>query len=217
MPSANFLSHRERKHSMIENVPYVKLSNDQQRKDSAMDVGPLVKCRFCPNRIPNTAMARHLERCHIECHLCGRTLLKSNRAKHMAQKHGESNRNDNDDGSNLPDLAVLSQSKSSLLSEFSDGSIPPSIDDLASGFSYSTVTKMPYQSNTLSSSSSLSATPSPPPPQQSLVSTPTVTNPMAQEPDTIHVDIWQLHRYIQQRRVYTSNGCLYLRNSMNSM
>lgn len=228
MPSASFLNHKERKHSVIDHVPYAKLSDDQSRKgdsngDSAAAAvaGPLVKCRFCPNRIPKSAMERHLQRCHIECHLCEKMLLKSNLAKHMEQKHRTSDSNGIGSSSNLPDLTVLSQSKLSMQSD-SDGSITASNGNLATEFN-STTAQMPYQSDALSSSSlslsSASATPSPP------LSIPAIkpSNHQHQhqspvdESNVIHVDIWQLCRYIRQGRVYNNNGCMYLRNSSNPM
>lgn len=105
MPSASFLSHKERKHAMERRVPYVKLP-DSMLKSSTANC-EMVKCRFCPNRIPENAMERHLKRCHIECHLCKKMLLKSNHDKHMQQKHGN----------NFEDTSSLSQSKSSLQSD----------------------------------------------------------------------------------------------------
>lgn len=232
MPSGSFLSHTERKHSMIEHVPYVKLSDDQARNGSvnaaatvataaAAIAGPLVKCRFCPNRIPKENMERHLQRCHIECHLCGKTLLKSSRAKHMEQKHGINNTIGSistTSNSNLPELAVLSQSKSSMQSD-SDESMSASNRNFSADFNSPTV-QMPYQSYAASLSSSASATPSPTPPPPSIPS-PAIESSVnqphrhssAQEPNVIHVDVWQLSRYIRQGRVYNSNGWLYLRNS----
>lgn len=236
MPSSSFLNHKERKHSMIDHVPYAKLLDDQVvKRDSSADaindassaaVGPLVKCRFCPNRIPKGTMERHLQRCHVECHLCGKTLLKSNRAKHIAQKHGNSSSSNGISGgksSNLPDLAALSQSKSSMHSD-SDESIAASDVNLANDFS-SPAVQMPKLSYA-SSLSSASSTPSPTPPPPNLPSSSSLASPAVIQPPTIHrqsspaakenvihVDIWQLSRYIRQGRVYNSNGCLYLRNA----
>lgn len=105
MPSASFPSHKERKHSNERRVPYVKLPDSMLK--SAVNSGALLKCRHCPNRIPENAMERHMKRCHIECHLCKKMLTKSNRDKHMQQKHG----------SHLVDTSSLSQSKSSLQSD----------------------------------------------------------------------------------------------------
>lgn len=169
MPSSSFLSHRERKHSMLQRVPYVKMPDDVLKGDSGN--GPMVKCRFCPNRIPSDAMERHLQRCHIECWLCQKTLLKSNYEKHMQQKHG----------SNLSGLSSLSQSKSSIQSDC----------DMAA--------------STLDSVSESSLSPIPFETQ----------SPAMKQPDVIHVDIWQLKAYIRQGRVYTKDGSLYLRNTLN--
>lgn len=105
MPSASFPSHKERKHAMERRVPYIKLPDSMLRNGTINC--EMVKCRFCPNRIPDNAMERHLKRCHIECHLCKKMLLKSNHDKHMQQKHGN----------NLADTSSLSQSKSSLQSD----------------------------------------------------------------------------------------------------
>lgn len=105
MPSASFQSHKERKHGKERRVPYVKVPENAIKPET--NTGDLVKCRFCPNRIPEHTMERHLKRCHIECHLCKKMLLKSNVTKHMQQKHG----------SNLEDTSSLSQSKSSLQSD----------------------------------------------------------------------------------------------------
>lgn len=169
MPSSSFLSHRERKHSMLQRVPYVKMPDDVLKGDSGN--GPMVKCRFCPNRIPSDAMERHLQRCHIECRLCQKTLLKSNYEKHLQQKHG----------SNLSGLSSLSQSKSSIQSDC----------DMAA--------------STLDSVSESSLSPIPFETQ----------SPAMKQPDVIHVDIWQLKAYIRQGRVYTKDGSLYLRNTLN--
>lgn len=105
MPTASFLSHKERKHSMVDRVPYVKLPDDLLKSDYSER--PLVKCRFCPNRVPENAMDRHLQRCHINCKLCSKTLLKSNYEKHMQQKHGN----------HLMRSKIVSQSKASLQSD----------------------------------------------------------------------------------------------------
>lgn len=230
MPSTSFLNHKERKHSMIDHVPYVKLSNGDgvatdaaARATSAASVfEPMVKCRFCPNRVPKSAMERHLQRCHIECHLCGKNLLKSNRTKHMEQKHNI--RDSNGISVSLPDLTVLSQSKSN-----SDVSITASNGNLAAELN-SIATKMSFHSQTVSSSSSSSSFVSTlPSPSLSIPTIPDIKpsnlqqqheqqqSPDVNEPNVLHVDIWQLSRYIRQGRVYNSNGWLYLRNSNNPM
>lgn len=272
MPSASFMNHKERKHSLLDHVPYVRVTDDQVRKVDSNDrtsaasvaatiiaAGPLVKCRFCPNRLSKGAMERHLQRCHIDCHLCGKTLLKSNRANHMKQKHGQdaptstaapaavnviaksdtmSNSSSSSNG-DLREMAVLSQSKSSVESD-SDGSIAAATSNvnLSPVFDAPAV-QMPFKSYASSLTSSvtslLSSTPPPPsPPVTSQTPakptkpTPTIkpSNPLhkqttpsssvlppTQEPNVIHVDIWQLSRYMRQGRVYKSNGWLYLRNS----
>ncbi|XP_055306323.1 uncharacterized protein LOC129570656 [Sitodiplosis mosellana] len=176
MPSSSFLSHKERKHSMEQRVPYVKLPDDVLKSDTAN--GKLIKCRHCPNRIPEHAMERHLQRSHVKCHLCGKILQKFNYDQHMQQKHG----------TNLVATSSLSQSKSSIQSD----------SDLASTMgSTRDPSPIPYR---------------PPPPQTSgkpLMPSPSKTN---NKSDVIRVNEWELHKYIRQGRVYTKNGCLYLRN-----
>lgn len=176
MPSSSFLTHKERKHSMLENVPYVKLSENVLKSD--LECGPLVKCRFCPNRIPANAMQRHLQRSHIECQWCNKILLKSNYDKHMQQKHA----------TNLSSLTDLSQSKSSIQSDCDLIATP--IDSASDSSS-----PVPFSMQTSTTNHSTTST---------------------SEPGNIeHVDIWQLNNYIRQGRVYTKDGCLYLRNTLN--
>lgn len=88
MPASSFLKHKERKHSLIDDVKYQKLSIEATTTKS----NPLemVKCRYCPNKIPNDAMERHMQRSHIGCHLCGKIILKSNFDRHMEKKHDQS-------------------------------------------------------------------------------------------------------------------------------
>lgn len=105
MPWASFLAHKERKHSMESRVPYNKLPDDVLKTDPV--AGKLIKCRHCPNRIPENGMERHLQRSHIDCLLCGKTLQKSNYDKHMQQKHGV----------NSMATSRLAQSKSSFQSD----------------------------------------------------------------------------------------------------
>lgn len=263
MPSASFMHHKERKHSLLDHVPYVKVTDDQvdsnDRTTSAASVaaaiiaaGPLVKCRFCPNRLPKGAMERHLQRCHIDCHLCGKTLLKSNRANHMKQKHGQDARtiapaavtviansdtmsSSSSSNGDLREMATLSQSKSSVQSDSDGSSTAASTVNLSPAFNTPPV-RMPFKSYasslTSSVSSLLSSTPTPPPsspvPAKPAAPVPAIKPsnqlhhkttpsspalPSAQEPNVIHVDIWQLSRYMRQGRVYKSNGWLYLRNS----
>lgn len=179
MPASSFLSHKERKHALKQRVPYMKLPDALLKSGS--NCGTLVKCQFCPNRIPENTMERHLKRCHIECGLCEKTLLKSNYEKHVQQKHG----------SNLTGLASLSQSKSSMQS---DGDcLAPAVDSIEVSDSYSI--------------------------SQRSMSPETLTQPTPKcrnEPDVLHVDIWQVAVYIRQGRVYTKDGTLYLRNAANT-
>lgn len=86
MPSSSFPSHKKRKHAMEQKVSYITLPDI----NCETNCGQLIKCRFCPNRIPEHAMERHLQRSHCDCHLCGKTLLKSYYEKHMQGKHGNS-------------------------------------------------------------------------------------------------------------------------------
>lgn len=106
MPTTSFLGHKERKHSMVERVKYIKLPDLVMLNDGT-HCGQLIKCHFCPNRIPENAMERHLQRSHCDCHLCGKKLLKSNYDKHMQQKHGQ----------HRMKTSNLSQSKSSIQSD----------------------------------------------------------------------------------------------------
>lgn len=175
MPSSSFLSHKERKHSMEQHVPYVKLPDEVLNNEKT--TGKLVKCRHCPNRIPEHAMERHLQRSHVDCHLCGKILQKSNYDKHMQQKHGN----------NLMGTSSLSQSKSSIQSDI----------DLASAMDFlrDDPSPVPYR----------------PPPPLSAKDLMESQSPKKNS-DIIRVNEWQLHNYIRQGRVYTKDGCLYLRN-----
>lgn len=171
MPSSSFLTHKERKHSMVVRVPYVKLPDDVLKRDSTEK--QMVKCRFCPNRVPEDTMERHLQRCHITCHLCSKTLLKSSYEKHMQQKHG----------GNFMRTKDLSQSKASVQSD-------------------------------VSTTESLAENDPPPvpfrPPPFSTVSS--MIQDTSDNSDVIRVNEWELCKYIRQGRVYTKDGCLYLRN-----
>lgn len=177
MPSTSFLSHKERKHSMEQRVPYIKLSEDILKTEKTS--GKLVKCRHCPNRIPENAMERHLQRSHIDCHLCGKTLQKSNTEKHMQQKHG----------SNLMGTSSLSESKSSIQSDIDLTSVMDLLRDPS---------PIPYRP--------------PPPPSPPSSHNPLIPSASKTKSDVIRVNEWELHKYIRQGRVYTKNGCLYLRN-----
>lgn len=173
MPSSSFLSHKERKHSMERRVSYIELPDNVLKTDRQANNGQLIKCRHCPNRIPENAMERHLKRSHIDCHLCGKTFQKTNFDKHMQQKHG------------FMGTSSLSQSKSSIQSD----------SDLASTMDF------------MRDSSPVSYQPAPTPSLSSFEPSSSKANS-----DVIRVNEWELHRYIRQGRVYTKNGCLYLRN-----
>lgn len=224
MPSSSFLSHKERKHSTEQRVPFIKLPDNVLNSNGTAN-GQLIKCRHCPNRIPEHAMERHLQRSHFECHLCGKvlpmlgsiieallkthyfeTLLlinllllsfltgkilqKSNHKQHMQQKHG----------TNLMATSNLTQSKSSIYSD----------SDLASTISSTyDPSPIPYRppptpSPVLASTQSKTSA-------NALLSAPLKTN---NKPDVIRVNEFELHKYIRQGRVYTKNGCLYLRNGL---
>lgn len=210
MPSSSFLSHKERKHSMEQRVPYMKLPDDVLRSDSTG--GPLVKCRYCPNRVPQNAMERHLQRSHVNCHLCSKTLLKSNAEKHMQQKHGmnmmmrtqplkplQQTNNLMNSIDRSPPARFYSSSLMSSAGLLGSCASMRSDGDLSDGASPDLLTEqdpppVPYR----------------PPPMP-------LTNPMihqspSKNPDFIRVTEWQLHNYMRQGRVYRKNGFLYLRN-----
>lgn len=172
MPSSSFPSHKERKHSMEQRVPYVNLPDDVLKHDT--NNAKLIKCRHCPNRIPENAMERHLHRSHVDCRLCGKTLQKCNYDKHMQQKHSQ----------NLMVTSNLSQSKSSIQSDIDLASAMDSLRDPP---------PIPYR---------------PPPASINPFKVSTANN----KSDVIRVNEWELHNYIRQGRVYTKDGCLYLRN-----
>lgn len=218
MPSKSFITHKERKHSMEPHVPYIKLLMDDLPQTTTNN-GDLMKCRFCPNRIPANTMEKHMKRCHIECELCKKTYLKSNYSQHMQQKH------------NLIVTSKLSESKSSLQSTDSKSSLQSSDSKSSLKSSYS---KSSLQSSGGSSSSSITSfqmkaaqfndifecdpplVPYRPPPQLSPSSF-KQSPPPKHKSDVIRVNEWQLHNYIRQGRVYTKNGCLYLRHVISTV
>lgn len=232
MPSEHFMGHQERKHSKIDRVPYVKLTNGDSASAQVSTAAasapaavaePMAKCRYCPNRILQSAMDSHLQRCHMKCQLCGKTLTKSTLAKHMEQKHKTTNSNGMNGNS----------SKSSLRSD-SSVSITASNGRLTGEWKLSG-RKKPFQSDRMSSSSSISTQPSPPP-WLSIITTATTpvkpSNHQLHQPqppqqqqqlpnpnksNIICVDQYQLSRLIRQGRVYKKDGWLYLRNSNNPM
>lgn len=173
MSSASFITHKERKHSLLSHVPYKKMPDDTIYNAQAS--GDLVKCRFCPNRIPSDAMEKHMKRFHIECHLCHKIYTKSNFEKHMTKNH------------TLNDSTDVSQSSSSLTEESMEQ------QQMEPQSSHNDPPLVPYQ---------------PPPPELF-----DLTSPPRSKGEIIRVNEWQLHNYIRQGRVYTKNGCLYLRHT----
>lgn len=161
MAASSFLKHKETKHSLLSDVKYIKLIelDDQQQSSDATPKTEtpvlMVKCKYCPNKIPSDGMERHLQRSHIECNVCGIIIMKTNLERHMERKHGVA----------TPGSSVTSDSPSP-----SNWSIEP---------------------------------------QSISVSQP---QPKPKVPDFIYINEYQLGAYLRQKRVYTKDGFLYLRN-----
>lgn len=165
MAASSFLKHKETKHSLLSDVKYIKLieSDDQQSLDATPKTETpitMIKCKYCPNKIPSNGMERHLQRSHIECNVCGIIITKANLERHMELKHGAA----------TPDSSIACDS--------------------------------PTPSNQSMASEPVS--------QQSKP----VSQPMSKPkvPEFIYINEYQLGAYLRQKRVYTKDGFLYLRN-----
>ncbi|XP_031637208.1 uncharacterized protein LOC116349764 [Contarinia nasturtii] len=174
MVSEHFFSHRKRKHPHELNVPFTAVSDDIIKSKQVENV-KYVRCRFCPNDVPVKSLEKHLERCHIDCGVCGKTLLKSKLDQHM-RKH---NKKQNQMNTSSP--------------------IKADVENLASEMN-----AMAMLDNPSPIRPSPSSTPSSP--------LRTKTPSPNRKSNIVRCNEWQLHNYIRQGRVYTKNGCLYLRN-----
>lgn len=171
MAASSFLKHKETKHSLLSNVKYIKLSELDDHRQQSADVTPktempaiMVKCKFCPNKIPIDGMERHLQRSHIECNVCGIYIMKANLERHMERKHC----------ANTPDTLLTCNSlMSSSSPSSSNRSIANELQSIA-------VTRSPQ--------------------------------PISKVPEFIYINEYQLGAYLRQKRVYTKDGFLYLRN-----
>lgn len=84
MPPPAFLAHKERKHPLIEFVEYVKVPASERKHDANIS---FLKCKYCPNKVPEQSMDKHMKKCHIECHVCGNVVFKMAFDQHMQRKH----------------------------------------------------------------------------------------------------------------------------------
>lgn len=164
MAASSFLKHKETKHSLLSNVKYIKLIelDDQQSPEAMAKIETpvtMIKCKYCPNKIPSDGMERHLLRSHIECNICGIIIMKANLERHTERKHGVT----------TPDASETCNSLSPSPSDRSIVNEPQSI------------------------------------PVRQSQSQPKV-------PEFIYINEYQLGAYLRQKRVYTKDGYLYLRN-----
>lgn len=167
MAASSFLKHKETKHSLLSEVKYTKLIEliDQQSPDATPKTEMpvvMVKCKYCPNKIPNDGIERHLQRSHIECNVCGIIIMKTNLERHMERKHGKA----------TPDSSVTCDSQSPL-----------------------------NRSIIINEPQSIWVPQPQPQPQ-----------PKPNVPEFIYINEYQLGAYLRQKRVYTKDGFLYLRN-----
>lgn len=88
MSSAAFLAHKERKHPMFEFVTYVKVPACERKHDTNIS---FIKCKYCPNKVPEQSMDKHMKKCHISCHVCGNVVFRMAFDQHMQRKHSFAN------------------------------------------------------------------------------------------------------------------------------
>lgn len=204
MPMSCFADHKKRKHQTESHVPYEKLPEQKIKPKEKVE---LVKCRFCTNRIPEESMKKHVERYHIFCWICLKTLIRSKFKAHM-EKHVMKDKQMSTSSQIKPskqldyltsDLDALNIHETSpILNIWSIGSSTSSSSSESSYPSPNKILPKPLPSN------------SGYPPSPNKISS-FNTSPIATE-SIIRCTDWQLHDYIRQGRVYTKDGCLYLRH-----